>query len=174
VTDLVHLPPAPKGFTSATQVSWARLAQAPHFAHRPHRRTGRRLAGVKYENQVQEMLLAAHGASYLPSPWLQFSTPQGLKWCQPDGLLFDLDHGAITIVEVKYQHTTDAWWQLRRLYEPVLQKIFPSHLWQFHTLELVKWYDQAILWPEPLRLVANPTEAKSLPFNTTGVHIWKP
>lgn len=167
--------PAPRGFCPSAGAAWAQLSDTPpSFATRPRRRTGRRLQGVKYENQVQKMLLATYPHLYVPSPWIQFSCHGKIKWCQPDGLILDATGGNLTIVEIKYQHTSDSWWQMRKLYEPVLELIFPRHLWRYSTLELVKWYDPVIAYPEPIRLLAKPTEARNLPLNTTGIHIWKP
>jgi hypothetical protein len=53
---------------------------------------------------------------------------------------------------VKYNHTSDAWAQLKLLYLPVLQAIFPAKLWQFDCCEVVKWYDPAVVYPEPVVL----------------------
>ncbi|HYE38144.1 hypothetical protein [Methylocaldum sp.] len=110
----------------------------------------------------------------MPSPWLYYSDELGVHWRQPDGLLFDLKGGKIIIVEVKYQHTTDAWWQLRKLYLPILQHIFPANLWEFKMLEIVKWFDGMVPWPEPTRLLAHPLDALTIPGKCTGVHIWTP
>lgn len=71
-------------------------------------------------------------------------------------------------MEVKYQHTIDAWYQLRLLYEPVVKVLLglPTAV-----LEVVKWYDCAVEFPEAARLVKDVAEHKGDEF---GVHIWKP
>lgn len=112
--------------------------------------------------------------SYLPNPWIKFEGQAGIKWCQPDGLLFDLEAGLLTIVEVKYQHTTDAWWQLRELYEPVVRKLFPQKLWRIVVLEYVKWFDPSVPWPEDIQMVAQLAHVSKLQDKQTGIHIWKP
>lgn len=156
-------------------MEWAKVSRAaPPFATAARKRSGRRLAGMKYENAVQEHFATIYPGQYTPGPWLYFKGAGGTKWCQPDGLIFDLTAGTIILVEIKYQHTTDAWWQLRRLYEPVLRALFPAQLWTFHTLEVVKWYDPEVLWPEPTRLLSNPIDAAKLPDGHSGIHIWKP
>lgn len=166
-------PPAPH-FLPAGLVQWAQFAQrTPHFGQ-PKRLTGRRLQGVKYERLVQSMLDKLWGYTYLPLPWLRFEGSSGVHWCQPDGILFNLELGVLTIVEVKYQHTTDAWWQMRKLYEPVLRKLFPEELWEIKVLEVVKWFDPDVRWPEPIRMLSNPGLAQHLEPGVTGVHIWKP
>lgn len=129
---------------------------------------------MKYEQQVQEHFLDLMPDKYVPGPWLYFNGEHGVQWCQPDGLIVDLRGGKIVIVEIKYQHTTDAWWQMRHLYLPVLQHIFPESLWDFKLLEVVKWFDGMLQWPEQVRPVAHPLDVLTVSGSSTGVHIWKP
>lgn len=153
-------------------LKWARLANtSPPFAARQPRRRGRRAMGLKYERKVHEHLSGLYGEAYLPSPWFQFveaAVPR-MQWCQPDGLLIDFDTGRITIVEVKYQHTIDAWWQLQR-YLSIVREVFGSG-WSYSLCEVVKWYDCAIQFPEPIQLLAELQRSKA---GTLHVHIWKP
>jgi len=113
------------------------------------------------------MLVERFGSAYLPSPWVRFTDQAGQHWCQPDGVL-EMDSGLI-IIEFKYQHTVDAWQQLRLLYEPVLAALHPGR--PLSVLEIVKWYDCAVAFPEPVRLVADVSVHTGRDF---GVHIWKP
>lgn len=162
--------PAPQGFRPAGRVLSANFALPP--AIRKKRYTGRRLEGVRYERKVQDYLSSFYGDRYIPSPWLRFF-PAGEKaqwrWCQPDGILIDLPRGRITIVEVKYQHTADAWWQVRHLYLPVLQVMFPASHWEFDFCEVVKWYDPATLFPEKVVLA----QEVSMRHPSFKVHIWR-
>lgn len=166
--------PPPRGFRSApppSDLQWARAAQeSPAFAKRPLPR-GRRRAGILYERKAQEYLHDRFGLRYIPSPWLLFQgkVSDPLRWCQPDGLLINLPRGHITVLEIKYQHTPDAWWQLTHLYLPILQKLFP--LWTLSRCEVVKWYDPAQAFPQRVIL----THAlEGLSPEEFGVHIWKP
>lgn len=93
------------------------------------------------------------------------------RWCQPDGLLFLPYIGQITIVECKLQHTSDAYWQLRWLYLPVIAKAFPATEWNYGVCEVVKWYDPAVHFPERVKLRK---DVRSTKPNEFGVHIWKP
>lgn len=113
------------------------------------------------------MLRDRFGAAYLPSPWIRFADATGQHWCQPDGLLSV--NGRIVIVEFKYQHTVDAWHQLRQLYEPVISVLHPGVCTS--VVEIVKWYDCALAFPEPVKLVKDVAAHLSKDF---GVHIWKP
>ena len=150
------------GVTQAYYSGW------PPFALR-RRCTGRRAAGVRYEKAVQTHL-RAQSHLYLDSPWLRFLDETGWHWCQPDGMHLDFAAGILTIVEVKYQHTPQAWEQMEELYSPVLRHLFPAFLWQIRYLEVVKWYDPAVVCRDAVRLVAAPFAQHYL----RGVHIWKP
>lgn len=158
----------PDGFRPALAPLRAEFSAPP--ALRRHRYTGRRAEGVRYEAAVQAYLTDQYGPNYLAGPWIKFMDQGRLRWCQPDGLLFDCPRGSITIVEVKYQHTPDAWWQVRHLYGVVLASMFPADCWSFSACEVVKWYDPAISFPE--RVVLARTVDMATPF--FKVHIWKP
>ena len=165
--------PPPRNFTPAGYVEHPRLElQQPQFI-KLHRVKGARAAGMAYERKVQRYLLDTFPHHYVASPWFTFISNGGAKrkWCQPDGLLIDIRNGLITIVEVKLRHTSDAWWQTRQLYLPVLQRLFGTLMWKYNILEIVRWYDADTLFPERYKLAA---EIGGLPVGKFGVHIWKP
>lgn len=144
------------------------FSSPPTFRRR--RYTGRRLQGVRYERAAHEHLENLYGDWYLASPWLRFLSDGRWRWCQPDALLFKPLEGKITIIECKYQHTSDAWWQVRHLYQPVLEHIFPAKLWTYEACEVVKWYDPAVPFPERT-VMANEVDMAHSAFK---IHIWKP
>lgn len=113
-----------------------------------------------------------YGNFYVSKLWFEYVENGRYKarYCQPDGILFDFYNRKITVVEVKLQHTADAWWQLKHLYIPVLTKVFPPDIWEYAMVEVVKWYDRAIPFPEPVKLVSN---IQSLSCGEFGVHIWR-
>lgn len=155
---------------AAENVLWARFTTQPNFVKRPHR-TGRQQTGVRYEREVHELFLARF-PEYIPSPWIVFHNGERLRWCQPDGLFVDFQHGRVTAVEIKYQHTVDAWFQLWHLYEPVLRKLFRPTLWSISCLTVVKWFDPLVAFPGKVVLLDSPISRIS--ENTTGVHILNP
>lgn len=161
-------PPAPTAFKPAGRVLSANFSTPP--AIRKRRYTGRRLQGIRYEKRVHEYLYSLYGEQYISNPWIKFFAGGSWRWCQPDGLIFFPEAGRITIVEVKYQHTSDAWWQVRQLYQPVLASMFPEKLWHFDACEVVKWYDPATLFPERI-VLAQEVGMKHPAFK---VHIWRP
>lgn len=101
-------------------------------------------------------------------PWLEFQDETGRRWCQPDAIV--LSEGKGIIYEVKYQHCSEAWYQLWELYLPVLEVVFP-HI-RFACMEVVKWLDPHVAFPEEYRLTR---DVFSVPDpSRTAVHIWNP
>lgn len=105
----------------------------------------------------------------LPGPWIEFVDSGKTRWCQPDALLVDPWDGRVIVVEVKYQHTERAWWQLRRLYGPLVKWLFPGHT--VCLVELCRWYDPQTYFPESIHLLP---EISAADPSFIGVHLWKP
>jgi hypothetical protein len=141
----------------------------PGFLKGTKKQVGRRAAGLRYEKRVQKVLEEI-SELYVPGPWIRYGLRgEGRgRWCQPDGFILDLRKGLITIIEVKYKHTIDAWWQIRKLYEPILKKIFPPSHFQYACIEIVSWYESGIKFPETFYFAEDPLEAKAGRF---GVHV---
>lgn len=165
--------PPPRKFKPAGTIIWAEFCGAPGFLRNQRRPRGRRAEGVRYERKAQKFLAEELGEGYCPSPWLRFRAEEAKRprYCQPDGVLFDIEGGKITLYEVKLQHTADAWWQLEHLYLPVISFLFPSRLWKMSVCEVVKWYDPAVAFPVQPRLLRDLRGARPENFS---VHIWKP
>lgn len=158
------------------RLTQARAIDPPAFVHRSRRRPrGRRLLGVKYERRAHRHFAARYDtadAIYVPGPWFSYRREGGSwRFCQPDALVIRPRAGRICILEYKYNHCLDAWRQLRLLYAPVVAAAFGADLWAISCVEVAKWYDPAVLLPEPVRLVRDPLDAAPKDF---GVHIWRP
>lgn len=162
----------PRNFKPAGIVEWVQHSPTPPPFIKPTRRRGRRAAGERYERKIQKELCIHYEDFYVPSPWFKFGElgVQRARWCQPDGLLFQPLYSTITIIEVKLQHTSDAWWQMKQLYYPVLAKAFTPDIWRYNFCEIVKWHDPAVAFPENYRLVPDPL---ALGVNQVGCHIMK-
>ena len=137
----------PKGFHEAADITWSELSPVgPHFV-RPVKLTAKLQAGITYENAVHEHFDRMYGDQYVPGPWLKFvGRNKKMRWCQPDALLIDLEANCITIVECKYKHIARSWWQLHRLYLPVIQHLFGPK-WTYRLAEVSKWCDPATPYP---------------------------
>ena len=104
--------------------------------------------GKKFEARVLEGLKEIWPDVEIEQWWSFLD--QGLyQVCQTDAVLL---HEDLTVVfEVKVQHSIDSWWQLRRLYEPVLREFRPKA--RVVLVEICKVFDPAIQWPEPFDLI---------------------
>lgn len=165
-------PVRPRGFREPLEVSRVSITgRAPLFAIAKKKKpTGARAAGLRYEKRVQAELLERFPKHYVPSPWLHYFDKYGQRWCQPDGLLVDVDQGLLTVVEMKHHHTGEAWWKLHKMYLPLVRMVF-GPAWKFSCLEIVRWYDPEEIFPNA-KLCEFPHLCPPLPH--TGVHILKP
>lgn len=164
--------PKPVNFRPAANVTRAWFSDhAPPFLRRPARR-GRKRQGLLYQSRAADMLQTRYGDLLVAEPWICFDDAHANhRWCQPDFLLVDVLKGRITIIEAKYQHCPEAWFQLFQLYKPVVSHLFPPSQWRIGCVELVKWFDPSTSVPEPPVLrefIHDPLDGKFC------VHIWKP
>lgn len=144
--------------------------EAPSFAARNARRKGAKADGIRYEEKAQQHF-CDRSEMYLPGPWILYVVEGRPFWCQPDGLHFDVQRGHITVCEFKLKHTPDSQRQLRGVYEPVIRRMFQRPAWGVSLVEICKWYDPDVTYPEQHHLIADPFNHFS---PLIGVHIWKP
>ena len=164
--------PAPLNFSPVGDLAWVKpLPYKPSFIKR-RKPKGRKAQGVRYEKRAHEHFNELFGDRYINSQWFQFKEPDTkARYCEIDGLLIRPKQGTIIILEMKYNHTSDAWWQTRRLYEPIIKFLFPEQLWEVAICEVVKWFDPATKFPEDLQMVKDIRDVQTGKF---GLHIWKP
>lgn len=126
--------PRPHDFVGAEHVRSARMLTPAEFgswddkigmrsAGSSESSLASKRAGKKFEAKMQRKLKSLLGPNYLPGPWFHFTGDNNaFRKCQPDGIL-ELSN-AVLIVEIKSQHCLRAWWQLRKLYQPVVEFAF--------------------------------------------------
>jgi hypothetical protein len=151
----------PDGFTAAGSVSraefstpiFARGSNAGHTLHEGKKAStgvlAAKRAGLRFESKMQ-FAMAALLPQYLPGPWLQFWThlDDRSRVCQPDGIVeFP---SSVLIVEIKSQHCERAWWQLRMLYQPVIERALGK---KAVVLEVAAKGDMLAPFPEPVKMV---------------------
>jgi len=164
--------PPPHNFNPVGDLVWVRpLPYQPPFINR-RKPKGRKAQGVRYEQRAHAHFRDLYGERYIHSQWFQFQEA-GLnpRYCELDGLLIRPKQGRLILLEMKYSHTANAWWQTRKLYSPILRFLFPAELWELSVCEVTKWYDPAVAFPEPAHLIKDIRDSQPGKF---GIHIWKP
>lgn len=149
-----------KGLLSARAL-WTQYNYSKKFS-KPKK--GARAAGHRFEDQVVKVLNERYSEFTFGIPF-EYSTiynPRSI--CIPDGFFVFPDE--IIIAEIKLRHTKDAWFQLRCLYQPVLQKALRRPV---RLLEICKWYNPDEKFPEPCSVVRTLEAFKA---STTGVGSW--
>lgn len=133
-------------------------------------------AGMRYEDSVQTYLQKEFWADrYLRNPRVEFLDDSGRRSCYPDGILYLPDR--IVIFEVKLQHMPEAWWQLKRLYAPVIAECLDvSRRQQIQLIEIVKSYDPQMPFPVEVEIIESLRSWVSNPMkiDVFGVLVWKP
>jgi hypothetical protein len=147
-----------------------RTLQNPYAGKRSHR-SGAQKAGLAYQSRVGRHLGdTCPATSVVSGPWFYYSDATRVRsYCQPDFLIRTLSGRALVVVEAKLRWTSDAWWQLRSLYLPVLRKAMLGET--LLPLCICRSYDPAIRIPEPVNFVDEVDECKPGLFN---VMVWKP
>lgn len=127
--------------------------------------------GKRYERKALAHLSEVCGDRFRPSPWFKFEDDtNSIRWCQPDAILHT--QFATVIFEIKYSFTSDAWWQLRHLYEPVIRKVYARPI---AVVVVCKSFDPAVPFPEKYALLprVDPLHG-NLERDCTHILVWRP
>ncbi len=128
-------------------------------------------SGLRYEDKAQEWLCATL-PDYVRSPWVRFveHTEFGddKRACVPDGLLLQPPNAFV--FEIKIRHTTDAWFQLRRLYAPVIAAL--PRIDRVFLIEVCSSFDPSVLNPEPIARILDIERFCESPWHPYGVFVW--
>ncbi len=138
----------------------------PPFIVKTRTRNPKYTRGLKYERKVSEKLDSLYGSDWEPGAWFWYQAAgmEKRKYCQVDGIL-TVGKRKI-LVECKYNHCPDAYFQLTNLYLPVVRFLFPKA--EIALCEIVKWYDPDTAFPCSVVLLPRLHEAKGENFS---VHI---
>lgn len=164
----VPLPPPPAYLRLPdSDILWAaKTTEIPHAGVRT-RKTGAQKAGLAYQRKVENYLtLHRRGGALDVGSWFVYAcSDYRRRYCQPDVLIHGTGGfaGRISVVEIKIRWTADAWWQLRKLYLPVLNRAFPTAT--LVPLVICRSYDPAIRIAEPVRFVDCVEDAAVDAFN---------
>lgn len=160
----------PRGFRPAEGVRAAWPSEGGPFTRTPtlRGRTPAQKNGIRYERKVLKELSDRFGTSFRPAQWMRFEDETGERWCQPDGIL--LRPEGATIFEVKYTFISDAYYQLRQLYSPVVQRAFLPK--KINLIVVCRNFDPATPFPEKPFLLRLPSEVESFSGESMGVLSW--
>lgn len=143
-------PPLPAHFIPGEVFSAWQTTEVP-YAGTPRRRSPAQRAGLAYQRRIGDSLRRFAGAGAVSSPWFIYSIGTGgRRYCQPD-FLVARPAQPLLVVEVKLRWTTDAWWQLKSLYLPVVRLARPSEA--PIGLCITRSYDPAVRIPDKVNLL---------------------
>lgn len=109
---------------------------------------------------------------YVGHPWFRYITAGRREGrCCPDALYINLAKRLIYIIEIKLRHTEAAWAQLRNIYYPVVATMYKALEPSIRLIEVVRWYDRSVEWPESPQLISS---LEMVPPDRIGVHILNP
>jgi hypothetical protein len=129
--------------------------------------TAAQKAGIRYEAKAQ-VHLAALLPHYRVAPHIFFEDDDGWRYVVPDGLL--IQPRATFVFEIKVRHMADSWWQLRKLYVPVLEALDPRV--PVVPIEVCQSYDPAIEYPEAVQMIEDlETVVKATEWPKV-IHVW--
>lgn len=137
------------------------------------RPTAAQKVGLKYEANFHRAATAFFGTHYrtFQTRQLSFMDAHGWRVCRPDGVYLDGD--TIYLFEVKIRHTADAWWQLHRLYKPVLEQLAPGK--RIICIEVCRNFDPAVHFPGTFRpILLSQLPLQEPPGVDTLIITWKP
>jgi hypothetical protein len=124
----------PKNFTPVEAIEAACICSAPSFVN-TSRCKGVQLKGLKFEAQVTSKLDRLDDWEGIPGIWFEFKDQTGHRYAQADWVGFNFRKGVCVIVEVKLSRVAKAWWQLNKLYYPLVSHLF--HSWPIAMVEVV-------------------------------------
>lgn len=151
----------PRGFISADKVRSAKFVDCPQFAGTHGGQKGRLKKGLVYEEQVCNYLEERIPDTWVgvKGPWLMYFDLFGKqRYAQPDWMGIVPEQGIIYLVEVKLSRVPRAWWQLNKLYKPLVQAAMPE--WEIRLVEVANQIAHFHL-PETVKLISGLDQASA-------------
>lgn len=123
--------------------------------------------GLRYEAQVHEYFRRLLGPGYVSLELHVEEAGGHSRRLIPDGVFFHPKH--LVVFEVKAQHMPEAWWQLRKLYQPALEFKIRKPV---YVVEVCKSFDPAMPFPEDILWISDPIRFAYDPQPEFGVFHW--
>lgn len=162
----------PRGFTPVSAPSRVEMTSNPYI-RRNSRSSSAQKAGLAYEKKAKEWLKLRDPEGLILGQWFKFFDGK-VRYCQPDALIFSKE--GLTIVEMKIRFSDLAWWQLTRLYLPVMRKYFGTAVANIRLICMTKSYDPAVVVPTRPVLIDDFNTGWVEPGYLHEVHVflWRP
>lgn len=123
---------------------------APFSSPRPRNFAKRQ--GLLYQRRIEAWARGLGLGDVEAGPWFAYLDDSSIRhYCQPDLLIHN--GRKLFVVETKFRWTTDAWWQLQKIYVPVLRLVFPNS--SLYSVCVCKSFDPAIVAPERVEIREN-------------------
>ena len=128
----------------------------PEFTMGRSRSTPAKSSGLRYQRKVEKWLKSHYGEhSLFIGQWLEYRDASGRRYAQPDAWV--IGRTKVALFEIKVGHSELAWWQLKKLYLPLLAQLYELPV---VPVEIVKSYDPLAFFPGPHSVVFTPDELK--------------
>jgi hypothetical protein len=155
----------------AGQVQQAELLEFK-LKHPNQRRSAAQSLGLRYEKKALVHLLQEldENVSFHPAFKFQSANAKFPQYAIPDALYLSKDN-VLTIFEIKLKHTADAWYQLKRLYLPIVEKAYPGFAGRINLCEVCANFDTSIRLPS-IEMVDNLQQWTAAHRAAFGVYLW--
>lgn len=141
------------------------------YAHRAKSSsTSAQKLGLAYQRKITKWIQEGDCSSWTvrPGVWYCYHDPLRRRFCQPDILLIDESSKCMVVVEVKLRWSCAAWWQLSKLYIPVLRRVFGPE-WTLIPLCVTKSYDPSIAVLDEVKICDDLFDTSPSSFNVLVV-----
>lgn len=136
--------------------------------HSKSRSSPAQKAGLRYEKRALVHLALELDERLTSHPAFKFNQGKRLdEFAIPDAIYFGEE--VLTIFEIKIRHTADAWYQLKRLYLPVVQRAYPEKI--INLCEVYRSFDSSVVLPNAVQ-VDDLKAFCSKPHSGFGMYFW--
>lgn len=117
--------------------------------------TSAKAKGLRFELKAKQLIQKSLPDAQFGIWWSYLETTKS-RDCQTDAVLLYPEWSekpkVVTVFEIKDQHSIDAWYQLRKLYQPVLSDYYRVPI---NVVEVCRVFDPAVVFPEPVVRIDN-------------------
>lgn len=141
------------------------------YAHRAKASsTSAQKLGLSYQRKITKWISEGNLGSFTvrPGVWFCYHDADKRRFCQPDILLVDESSKCMVVVEVKLRFTEGAWWQLSKLYLPVLRRVLGED-WILIPLCITKSYDPSVVVSNEVKICDDLFDSSPSSFNVLVV-----